>query len=120
VAEKTDVKITAVALAAKAQALLEGKKAEDIILMDVRKRSVATDYFLLATGTSTPHLRALADEVQYTLKHEGIPCYHRSGESDSGWIVLDYSDLIIHIFSPEARKYYSIEDLWAKVQRPGR
>jgi ribosome-associated protein len=88
---------TALAIIKRARELLEGKKAEDIVLLDVRKKSGATDYFLLASGTSAPHLKALADEIQFTLKHEGIQCYHRSGDSDSGWIVLDYIDLIIHI-----------------------
>jgi ribosome-associated protein len=111
-------KDTAPAIAGRAQELLEGKKAENIVLIDVRKKSGVADYFLLASGTSTPHLKALADEVQFTLKHEGIQCYHRSGDPDSGWIVLDYSDLIIHILSTKARSYYSLEDLWAGVRRP--
>ena len=114
-----NAKNTALAIAGRAQELLEGKKAEDILLLDVRKKSGVTDYFLLASGTSTPHLKALADEVQYTLKHEGIQCFHRSGDPDSGWIVLDYLDLIIHILSTKARSYYSLEDLWAGVQRQG-
>ncbi len=113
-------KDTALAIEGRARELLEGKKAEDIVLLDVRNKSGATDYFLLASGTSAPHLKALADEVQFTLKHEGVHIFHRSGDSDSGWIVLDYSDIIIHILSKEARKYYSIEDLWAGVQRQGR
>jgi ribosome-associated protein len=108
------------ALVTRARELLEDKKGVDIVLMDVRKTSGVADYFLLVTGTSAPHVRALADEVQFTLKHEGIQCLHRSGSSDSGWIVVDYADVIIHILSPQARKYYSIEDLWAGVRRQER
>lgn len=72
-----------------------------------------TDYYIVVTGGSPPHLKALFDEVQQVLKHEdGIHCYRRSGNAESGWLVLDYVDVVIHIFSRENREYYAIEDLW--------
>ena len=117
---KKSAKDTVPALVTSAQELLESKKGEDIVLLDVRKKSGIADYFLLVSGTSAPHVRALADEVQFTLKHEGFQCLHRSGTSDSGWIVVDYADVIIHVLSVQARKYYSIEDLWAGVRRQER
>jgi ribosome-associated protein len=116
VAERKGTRNKALALAKKAQKILEDKKGEDITLLDVKKSGVA-DYFLLVSGTSAPHLKAMADEVQYALKHEGLPSYRRAGDQESGWIVLDYVEVIIHIFSNQTRHYYSIEDLWAKAPR---
>ena len=113
-AERKGRKNEALALAKKAQEILEDKKGEDILLLDVKKSGVA-DYFLLVSGTSAPHLKAMADEVQYVLKHAGIPCYRRAGDQESGWIALDYIQVIIHIFSDKMRHYYSIEDLWTKA-----
>ena len=76
-----------------------------------------TDYTVITSGSSTPHIRAIAGEVEQTLKQNGAPVYRRSGESDSGWLVLDYVDVIVHIFIPERRQYYAIEELWEKAPR---
>jgi ribosome-associated protein len=104
-------------LARKARRILEEKKGEDIVLLDVRKLSGITDYYLIVSGASSPHLRAMFDEVLDLLKEEGMPCYRRSGEAESGWLVLDYVDVIIHILATEKREYYAIEELWAKAPR---
>jgi ribosome-associated protein len=79
-----------------------------------------TDYYLVVSGSSAPHLRALADEVQYTLKKEGITAHRRQGNPESGWIVVDYFDVVIHIFAAQTRQYYAIEELWAGARRPRR
>ena len=104
-------------LAKRARNILEEKKGEDIVVLDVRKLSGITDYYLMVSGTSSPHLRAMFDEVLHVLKGEGIACYRRSGELESGWLVLDYVDVIIHILTAEKRDYYAIEELWAKAPR---
>jgi len=104
-------------LAKRARKILEEKKGEDIILLDVRKLSGITDYYLIVSGTSAPHLRAMFDEVLHVLKEEGEACYRRSGEAESGWLVVDYVDVIIHILTAEKRDYYAIEELWAKAPR---
>jgi ribosome-associated protein len=95
-----------------AHATLDDKKAKDIVLLDVSKLSGITDYFLIATGNSTPQLKAMFNDVQRALKEKGVPCYRRSGTPESGWLTLDYFDIILHIFSAETRAYYSIESLW--------
>ena len=101
-----------------AHSALDDKKAMDLVLLDVRGLSQLTDYILLATGTSNPHLKALANEVQGVLKkNRGLHCYRKAGIADGGWVVLDYVDTIIHIFSTEARKYYAIEELWSEAPR---
>lgn len=100
-----------------AREALESKKGEAIAVLDVRGRSPLTDYFIVATGSSAPHLKALAEEVLHTLKASGLTCYRRSGTPDSGWIVLDFVDLVIHILTAEARRYYAIETLWEGAPR---
>ena len=97
---------------------LGDKKALDLVLLDVRGVSQVTDYILMATATSTPHLKALSDEVQRVLKkNRGLHCYRKAGDKDGGWIVLDYIDVIIHVFSTQAREYYAIEELWPEAPR---
>jgi ribosome-associated protein len=100
-------------LARKARKILNEKKGANIRLLDVRKRSEVTDYYLVVSGNSPPHLKAMFSEVQRVLKDEGVHCYRRSGDPDCGWLVLDYVDVIIHMFLPDAREYYAIEELWA-------
>ncbi len=70
------------------------------------------DYMLVVTGGSPPHIKALYDEVQKSLKQKGVQAFRRSGTPDSGWMVIDYVDVVIHIFLPETRDYYAIETLW--------
>ena len=72
-----------------------------------------TDYHLLVTGTSPPHIKALSEEVDRVLKDQGTRCFRKSGTPESGWVVADYFDVVLHIFSPEQRAYYALETLWA-------
>jgi len=113
-----DNMIDAIETAQDALSALDGKKALNIVLLDVRGISSVTDYILLATGTSSPHLKALSEEVQRVLKkNRGTHCYRKAGKMEGGWIVLDYVDVIIHVFSTEARDYYAIEELWSEAPR---
>lgn len=91
---------------------LTDKKAEDIKTYDVRGISGLCDAFVVATGTAAPHLRGLVSGVQVALKEKGATFFRVSGAPDSGWMVLDFVDVVIHVFSPEARAYYAIEKLW--------
>jgi len=96
-----------------AREILDGKHGKDPVLMDVRgQQSGITDFFLIVTGTSPPHLKALFNEVQQGLKAKGVACFRKAGMPEGGWLVLDYVDLVIHILSPEAREYYDLESLW--------
>lgn len=83
-------------------------------MFDVRGRSTLTDFVVVASGTSTPHLKSLAGTLQRELKKAGERALRVSGDSESAWIVLDLYDVIVHLFLPEAREYYAIESLWHK------
>lgn len=104
-------------LAAKARAALEGRKGEQVVVLDVRKFATVADYLVLVSGSSAPHLKALANEVIRALKEDGVHCYRKSGMPDDGWMVLDYVDVVIHIFQADLRSYYALEDLWTEGSR---
>lgn len=92
-------------LAADLAKTLADNKAADVKVYDVRGKSGFTDFFVVATGAAAPHLKALVRELP---KAQRI-----SGDPDSGWIVADYIDVVVHVFSAEARAYYALEKLWA-------
>jgi len=92
---------------------LEERKGVDIKIYDVRGKSSLTDFFVVATGSAAPHLKALAGESQCAMKAAGVNSFRTSGDPESGWIVVDYIDVVLHVFSPEARAYYALEKLWA-------
>jgi ribosome-associated protein len=92
--------------------MLDDKKAKDIVLMDLRGVNNYLDYFLIATGNSLIHCRSLAKEVQKVFKNERIKKRNRDS-FDSEWIVLDYNEIVIHIFTHESRNFYQLEKLWA-------
>lgn len=93
------------------------KKGEDLCLIDVRELSSVTDYFLIVSGSSPPHIKALFQAVQRDLKDQKIRCYRKSGDPDGGWLVLDYIDVVIHIFQEKIRAYYAIEELWNQAPK---
>ena len=78
-----------------------------------------TDYYLLANGLNPPHLKALADELEKALARVGIRCFRRAGTPESGWVVADYLDAVVHIFSSHVRAYYALERLWGDAPRIG-
>ena len=96
-----------------AKSALADKKAVDVKAYDVRGVSGLADAFVVASGTAAPHLKALIAGVQGAMKDRGIDSYRTSGDPQSGWIVVDYVDFVVHVFSPEARAYYALEKLWA-------
>lgn len=98
-----------------AGAILE-KKGEDIILLDLKAVNSYLDYFIIATGNSLLHCRALAKEVQRFMHDAGLPERSRP-MLDSGWIVLDYNEIVVHVFTRELREYYQLEYLWADSTR---
>lgn len=93
-------------------AILE-KKGRDIVVLSVREMSSFTDYFVVCTGTSVRHTQAISTIVQETMKKEGYPRRGVEGETTGTWILLDYHDLIVHIFYEPVRQFYAIENLWA-------
>lgn len=92
---------------------LEDRKGVDVKTYDVRGKSSLADFFVVATGSAAPHLKALIAESQSVMKDAGVMSYRTSGDPESGWIVVDYVDIVVHVFSPEARAYYALERLWA-------
>jgi ribosome-associated protein len=90
------------------------KQANNIVLMDVREQSGFTDYFVICAAESARQTRTISDEIEKTLKKEGVLPHHHEGSSDSGWILLDYGDVIIHVFGAEEREYYNLEELWGE------
>lgn len=107
--EKNEAK----ALAEKITTALSDKKAHDIDVIDMEKVSILSDYFVICSGTSTTHIKSLADEVDFVLSKDNIEPLHREGMSTARWILLDYGSVIVHIFHEEERQYYSLERLWS-------
>ena len=97
------------------EALLD-KKAMDLKLLYFGNTSPLTDCFVIATGTSNPHLKALRNNVEKTLKEQGIELYSRDRFQPSGWLVLDAIDFVVHLFSEEQRENYALENLWKDAQ----
>lgn len=88
------------------------RKGMDIKLIKIRDISSIADYFVIAAGSSTTHVKSLADNVEFRLDKEGISVSHVEGYRSDSWILLDYVDVVVHVFSEEAREYYSLERLW--------
>ncbi len=88
------------------------KKGKNIFAVEVGDLTILADYLLLATANSSTHVRALADEVEEKLKEHGIQPHHTEGRA-TGWILLDYNEVIIHIFSREAREFYNLDSIWS-------
>lgn len=93
-------------------AMLESKKAEDVKILDVSPVSSITDYLVLATGTSEPHLRALRVELEKVIDQAGVRIVGMDTEQGSGWLVVDAFDIMVHIFTAENRQKFSLESLW--------
>lgn len=91
---------------------LEDKKGTDIKVLNLEGISVLADYFIIATGNNVNQLRAMADEVNDKLSKEGINTKQIEGYDQANWILMDYKDIIIHLFLPEAREYYNLERIW--------
>lgn len=98
-------------LAMKAAGILDKKKAEDIKVIEVTEQTIVADYFVLATGTSSTHVKALADDVEYELEQLGVHDGHIEGRA-TGWVLLDYGAVLVHVFDKESRAYYNLERLW--------
>jgi ribosome-associated protein len=96
----------------------DNKKAEDLVILDVREVSSVTDYFVLASGTSEPHLRAIVDEISDRLREEhGVQPRATDGTLQTAWIVMDFFDVIVHIMRKDVRDRYDLETLWGDAPR---
>ena len=99
-------------LALLAAKLLDSKKAKDIAIIDIAEKSGFADYFVIASAGSARQISALCDEVEDGLAKENIFADHKEGKGETGWVLMDYGDVIVNVFSAEQRDHYQIEKVW--------
>ena len=98
--------------------LADNKKADNIVILEVRELSSVTDYFVICTGTSEPHLRAIVDEITEKLREDhGLRPRAMDGTLQTAWVVLDFFDVIVHVMRAEVRAHYDLEGLWGDAPR---
>ncbi len=114
-AKKKDAESKAFAMAA--AEIAAGRHCRDVVVMDLRGKSPATDYFVIATGTSNRQMRTVADEICAAARGNNMQRFGRAGYEQARWILLDYVDVVIHIFDGEYREYYDLEILWGDAKR---
>ncbi|HUR91441.1 MAG TPA: ribosome silencing factor [Gemmatimonadaceae bacterium] len=107
---------TAVALAQRAAALCLDMKANDVVVLDLRKVTDMTDCFVIASGTSDTHVRSVGEHVVAELKKEGFQVHHVEGLEQGRWVLLDYVDFVVHLFHPTLRSFYQLERLWSDAE----
>lgn len=103
-------------LAKTAVSIASDKKAFDVLLLDIRDVSVIADYFVICSGNNNRQLQAIADAIDEELGKQGATLLHREGTADAGWVLLDFGDIVIHIFGPQEREYYRLERLWSEAK----
>ena len=96
--------------------VLDDKKAEEIAVLDTTDLTVVSEYFVIATGNSSTHVKSLADDVEYELQQLGVEPDHIEGRA-TGWILLDYGSVLLHVFTRDNRDYYNLEHLWADAKQ---
>lgn len=92
------------------------KKAEDVMLLDLRELTIMCDYFLICTARNTQHVKAVAEGIEERLEAEGRRVRHLEGMAKARWVLMDYGDVIVHVFLPEERAFYDLERLWADAR----
>jgi ribosome-associated protein len=95
----------------------DSKKALDIHILDLRTLTYITDYFVICSGSSTTQVSAVADWIGQTLAKSGLHPSHIEGQAESSWVLMDYGDVVVHVFDEQARAYYSLEKLWGDAKR---
>lgn len=105
------------ALALRAAELAGEKRGEDLVLLDLTNLGAVSDYFLLVSAASEVQVKTIAEHVQDTLKREGSPVWHVEGLGHRRWVVLDFVDVVVHVFHAETRAYYLLERLWGDARR---
>lgn len=96
----------------KIMALADDSKARDPVVLDLRKISIVTDYFVILTGTSRPHVLSIIEHIQEGLEMEDISPWQQEGDADARWMLLDYGDVVVHVFQADTRRFYNLERLW--------
>ena len=106
----------AVAAAQRAAALCLDMKANDVVVLDLRKVTDMTDCFVIASGTSDTHVRSIGEHVIAELKKDGMQVHHVEGLEQGRWVLLDYVDFVVHLFHPTLRSFYQLERLWSDAE----
>ena len=96
---------------------LESRKAQEIVVLDLRRSTDVTDYFVICTAEADVHARAIVDAVAECLKPLGRGLWHIEGEDSLTWVLVDFVDVVVHIFREEARRFYALEEMWADAPR---
>lgn len=104
-------------LAQKISELALEKKAEDVVIIDFDGVAGFTDYFVMATGNSDAHIKTLSDHIEKTLSQYKVKVWHKEGYENLKWVLMDYVDVVVHIFDTETRAYYDLETLWADARQ---
>lgn len=107
------VEYDAAAVAHRIVEIASDRKATDVLLLDIRRLTTFADYFVIMSGTSTVQIRALSENIRERLEEEGVNALHTEGSADDGWVLIDYGAIVVHIFRPEQRSYYGLEQLWS-------
>ncbi len=97
--------------------ILEDKLGGDIVSIDISDKTSIADYFIIATGKNTPHVRALVETLEEKLELQGVFCLRKEGVREGRWAVVDYGSIIVHIFNAESRDFYALEKLWKKTEQ---
>lgn len=97
-------------------AALSDKKAKDIKVLNISGITIIADYFVICSGSSTTQVKALTDEVEFKLEEAGVPCGKKEGKQGYSWMLMDYNDVVVHIFHDEMRSFYALEKLWADAE----
>ena len=115
-ASTTSSTTNVLAFAQRAAQVALDNKGQDVVLLDLRGVTDMTDFFLIASGTSDTHVRALGEHIMAELKKEGFPVHHVEGLEKGRWVLLDFVDFVVHLFHPTLRNFYQLERLWADAQ----
>jgi ribosome-associated protein len=104
--------LEALEVAQKAVEIASEKQATDIVLLDTRGICSFADYFVICSGESTRQIKTIYEDIEHAMKKEGIPPHHHEGTVESGWMLIDFGDVIVHIFAAPEREYYNLDELW--------
>ncbi|MCX5800648.1 MAG: ribosome silencing factor [Candidatus Eisenbacteria bacterium] len=117
--EKEKTALTSPKLAREAADLALSKKAEDVAILDLRGLSTVTDFFVICSGSSDTHVKAISDAIESGLEAKGVRKWHIEGYTHKRWVLLDYVDVVVHVFHHKTREFYLLERLWgdAKIEK---
>lgn len=96
--------------------IIQSKKGYNITILDLKDLSAMADYFIICTGDANIQVKAISDEIDKKLRKGGLKCYHKEGYNSLNWVLLDYFDVIVHVFKKEAREFYNLEKLWGDAK----